>query len=386
LPGRTADLVRVAGGRPPRLDSRLSSLRPLERDDFEQVADLFLRVVRPGSGESVADTAAYFQRTTLDHPWADPDIPSLVFVDDRGSITGFIGSYVTRMRFDGAPIRAACPGNLVAAPGGRGFPPGALLLREHLGGPQDFTFVDTLGDTSRSMWKALRGDAAFIGALSWVRIFRPAALANERLVEPRAPRLADRVGPSLASALDAALGRVGSKLLGSEPPATSAKTLDAAVVIAELPRLTASVRLHPEYDRPYLDWLFEELATPRLRGRLVRRVVHRGDRVLGWYVYFLKPGGISRVLQVIGSEADVGSVIDHLFHDARASGAAALEGRVEARLLEALASRGCILRYAGASGVHSRNDGIREAIFSSRSIFTRMESEYWPIPPRPQPS
>jgi hypothetical protein len=360
----------------------LSSLRPLQAGDLEQVADLFLRVVRPGSGESVTDTAAYFQRTTLEHPWADPDIPSLVFLDDRGAITGFIGSYVARMRFDGAQIRAACPGNLVAAPGGRGFPPGALLLREHLNGPQDFTFVDTLGEESRRMWKGLRGDASFVGALSWVRLFRPAAVANERLVEPRAPRMAHRFAPSVARALDAVAGRLGSRLLGSDSPATRAETLDPGVVVSELPRLTASARLHPDYDRPYLDWLFDELATPRRRGTLVRRAVRRGDRVLGWYVYFLKPGGISRVLQVIGSEADLGSVIDHLFHDARASGAAALEGRVEARLLEPLAARGCMLRYAGAAGVHSRSVELREALFSSRSIFTRMETEYWPIPPR----
>ena len=361
----------------------MSSLRPLETDDLEQVADLFLRVVRPGSGESVADTAAYFQRTTLEHPWADPEIPSLVFVDDRGSITGFVGSYVTRMRFDGVPIRAASPGNLVAAPGGRGFPPGALLLREHLRGPQDFTFVDTLGDASRRMWKGLRGDASFVGALSWIRLFRPAAVANERFVEPRAPGAAARFGPTVARALDAVAGRVGSSRLGSDPPSTSVETLGAQVVLSELPRLTASVRLHPDYDRPYLDWLFPELATPRLRGTLVRRLVRRDDGVLGWYVYFLKPGGISRVLQIIGNEVDIGAVIDHLFHDARTGGAAALEGRLEARLIEPLATRGCILRYAGAAGVHSQSEEIREALFSSRSIFTRMESEYWPIPPRP---
>ncbi len=89
------------------------------------------------------------------------------------------------------------------------------------------------------------------------------------------------------------------------------------------------------------------------------------------------------MLQVIGGEKDIGSVIDHLFHDAQAEGAAALEGRLEGRLLEPLVRRRCILRYAGSSGVHSRNDGIREALFSSRSILTRMDSEYWPIPPRP---
>jgi hypothetical protein len=360
----------------------LKSLRPLQADDLEQVAALFLRVVRPGSGESVVETAEYFRRTTLEHPWADPEIPSLVFVDDRGAITGFVGSYVARMRLEGSPIRAACPGNLVADPEARGFAPGALLLREHLSGPQDVTFVDTLGEPTRTMWKALGGEIASLGALHWLRVFRPFRLANARFVEPRAGRASQTLVSALCAALDAVARRVGPGRLKAVLSSPTTRPLDAGAMMAEFRRLSASLRLYPDYDEAYLEWLFDELARPRRRGTLVRRLVRDGERVLGWYVYYLKPGGISRVLQVMGGEKDIGSVLDHLFHDADAAGAAALDGRVEPRLLEPLAERRCILRYAGAAGVHSHNREILDAVVSRRSVFTRMDSEYWPVPPR----
>jgi hypothetical protein len=356
----------------------LNELRPLQRDDLEQVAALFLRVVRAGERQSVGETAAYFERTTLDHPWADPELPALVFVDRAGTITGFVGSYVARLRFDGSPIRAACPGNLVAAPEPGTVPAGALLLREYLNGPQDVTFVDTLGRSSRPMWHALGGETAMLGALSWVRVFGPFGLAGERLLGSRRRRAAGRVLP----ALDAAARRVGSRWLAVGRPGTGARVLEPAAMVAELPRLAGSLRLYPDYDRAYLEWLFAELSRPRRRGTLVRRLVEAGGRVLGWYVYYLKPGGISRVLQVMGAEKDLGAVLDHLFYDAQAAGAAALEGRVEPRLLEPLAQRRCVLRYAGAAGVHTRNREILAAVLSRQSMFTRMDSEYWPIPPR----
>jgi hypothetical protein len=362
----------------------VNELRPLERDDLEQVAALFLRVVRAGERQSVGETAAYFERTTLDHPWADPEIPALVFVDGAGAITGFVGSYVARLRFDGSPIRAACPGNLVAAVEPGAVPAGALLLREYLNGPQEVTFVDTLGESSRPMWQALGGETAFLGAFSWVRVFGPFGLASERLVGRRGA--GGRVLPVVWGRLDAAVRRVGSRWLAADVPGTSARVLEPAAMVAEWPRLTRSLRLYPDYDRGYLEWLFGELERPRRRGVLVRRLVEAGGRVLGWYLYYLKTGGISRVLQVVGGEKDLGAVLDHLFHDAQAAGAAALDGRLEPRLLEPLAQRRCLFRYAGAAGVHTRNRDILVAVLSRQSVFTRIDSEYWPIPPRPRDS
>lgn len=277
--------------------------------------------MRPGSSDPLAETAAYFERTTLDHPWADPEIPSLVFVN-RGAVEAFVGSYVCRMRFEGQPIRAACPGSLVAAPEVRNQAAGALLLRQYMNGPQDVTFTDTAGEPVRRMWERLGGEIAHVGALSWARIFRPCGLARERLLERRGGRASRALLPPLCAAVDAVALRLSRGALKPAPSPASAEALTPEAMLRELPRLTASLRLYPAYDDEYLEWLFEELSRPRRRGTLVRHLVRDADRVLGWYVYYLKPGGISRVLQVVGSDKDVGSVLDHLFHDAERRGAA----------------------------------------------------------------
>jgi len=360
----------------------LSEIRPLERDDLEQVARLFLRVMRPGGRESVSEVAGYFERTTLDHPWVAPEIPALVFADERGEIRGFIGSYVRRMYVDGRRIRAASPGNLVAAPEVRRMAVGALLLRRYINGPQELTYTDTAGERTRRMWHGLGGEVVHLGSLSWARVFRPCRLAGDRLLERRDGRASKLLLPPLCAAGDAVAERLARDTLKPEPPQTSAETLTPQALVAELPQLTASMRFYPDYDEVYLEWLFEELARPRRRGSLVKRLVRDGDQVLGWYIYYLKPGGISRVLQVVGGERHIGRVLDHLFHDAHEGGAAALDGRVESQLLEALAQRRCILRYSGASLLHSRKREILDAVFSQHGLLTRMDSEFWAAPPR----
>jgi len=84
----------------------------------------------------------------------------------------------------------------------------------------------------------------------------------------------------------------------------------------------------------------------------------------------------------MGRERDVGSVLDHLLHDAEAGGSAAIEGRLEPRLLKPLSTRQCIFRPAGAFGYRTSRRDLVDAILSRHSAFTRADSEYWPIPPR----
>jgi hypothetical protein len=350
------------------------------------VADLFLRVMRPGASDRVADVAAYFERTTLDHPSADPEIPSLVFADQRGEIKGFIGSYVSRMRFQGQPILAACPGNLVSAPEARKLAVGALLLRQYMNGPQDLTFTDTAGERARQMYKGLGARVVHPGSFSWARVLGPCRLARDRLLERRRGRTARLLPTGICAGLDVAAVRLAPGLLGAPPPRVDAETLTPQAMLRELPRLTRRLRLHPDYTQGYLEWLFDELARPRRRGSLVGRLVHDGGRVLGWYVYYLKQGGICRVLQVVGDEKDIGSVLDHLFHHAQQSGGAMLDGRVEPLLLEELSRRRCILRYTGAAVVHSRRPEVLDAVVSDRGLLSRMDSDYWAIPPRRHPA
>ena len=59
------------------------------------------------------------------------------------------------------------------------------------------------------------------------------------------------------------------------------------------------LELYPDYDEEFLEWLFAELARVPRRGRLVAHLVRdEAARTLGWYIYYLRPGWRSEVLQV----------------------------------------------------------------------------------------
>lgn len=139
------------------------------------------------------------------------------------------------------------------------------------------------------------------------------------------------------------------------------------------------VRLHLDYDEPYLAWLFDELAVVRPRGTPIARLVResQGGRTLGWYVYYLLPGGTSHVLQVVAADRDVGRVLDHLIHHAWVGGASAVSGRVEPRLLQPLSRRRCVMRYVGMALVNSTQQEILGAIASGHSLLTRLDGEWW---------
>jgi hypothetical protein len=359
----------------------MSTLRPLQRGDLPQVASLFERVMRSGSPVPSPEIAPYLERTILDHPWADPEIPSLVYVDDRGRIQGFIGSHVRRMCFDGRPARMACVGHLIAAPEVRNRAVGALLLRRYIGGPQDLTVSDTGSAETRRMWAGLGGETATLASISWTRVFRPCLLAAARLLGGPRTRPISYPVRGLCSALDALIVRVAGGLFRAEPPQVSAETLTADAFLRHIPEMTRPLRLHPGYDKRYLEWLFQELPRSGYHGTLVRHVVRDGDRVLGWYLYYLQSGGISRVLQILSRDRDVAPVLDHLFHHAERNGAAALDGRVEPRLLEPLWRRRCILRYTGESLMHSREAEVIGAALSREALLTRMDGEWWSFPP-----
>src|SRR5207247_8713019 len=67
---------RVRGGEP-----AVTPIRPLDRGDLDAVAGLYELVVRSGTVAPAPGLAEQFARTVLDHPWADDDLPSLVYED-----------------------------------------------------------------------------------------------------------------------------------------------------------------------------------------------------------------------------------------------------------------------------------------------------------------
>jgi hypothetical protein len=334
--------------------------------------------MRSGRPDPPPGLAPYFARNLLDAPWADEEIPSLVCTTRDGSITAFLGSSLRRARFDGRPIRIGCAGQLVAHPDARSRAVGAMLLRTYLEGRQELTITDSASDQVRQMWALLGGQMVHASCITWVRVLRPWRLAQSLLHERR-PTWRPLLGRRLLAVTDAAtVKRLRLVAPPGEPDAT-AESLSPNGLLRHLHLVADRVRLYVDYDEPYLTWLFTELRAFQGLGTLIAQLVHARDRrVLGWYVYYLLRGGISRVLQVAANDKDVGVVLDHMFHHAWSGGAAAILGRVEPRLLDPLGHRRAVMLYAGpAALVHSHDTEIIGAISAGHSLLSRLDGEWW---------
>jgi hypothetical protein len=218
------------------------------------------------------------------------------------------------------------------------------------------------------------GSTVPLSSIGWVRVMRPwrftGAYLRGRRITPRPP-----TGGRLLGALDP----VSIKLLGrlSPPPpapSTTTEPMTPAGLVEHLPAIADRLRLHLDYDERYVAWLLRELAAITGLGTPVARLVRGGGgRVLGWYVYCLVPGGISRVLQIAAADQRFGPVLDDLLHHAWSYGSARLIGRLQAPL----AARRTILHHSSAALAASRDEQILGAIATGRSLLTRLDGEWW---------
>jgi hypothetical protein len=342
---------------------------------LDQVASLYQSVFRAPRGASASPPGlrAYFERTLVCQPWADPDLPSLVYEGSDGRILGFIGAHVRHLKFNGVPLRLVCSGQLVADPEARGV--GAILLRELLNGPQDVTITDGATSTVAEMWGRLTGDVASLRSVAWIRPFRPARAFGNLFLR----HIGHEGWYPAARPVLSAFDRPVERRLKPDAPkgVTAAEELTPDDFLTYLPSVTKGLVLHVDYDVPYLRWLFAEMEQVRSRGPLARRLVRRGDEVIGWYVAYLPPGGLGQTQQVAAAPGAADAVIARLFFDAAEAGVAALSGRFEPALFEPLLRRHCVPRPTARALIHTNDPVVRCAVEQGKALLTRMDGEWW---------
>jgi hypothetical protein len=350
----------------------VSAIRPLERADLPAVARLYEAVVRSGGNNAPPGLAEYFARTLLDHPWADPELPSLVYEQPGRGIVGIMGSYVRRLQFGERTLRMRCGGQLVADPDVDQPPIGTLLLRRFLSGPQDLAITDGATDEVRKIWEALGGRTNALMSISWTRVYRPVSFTANLFARLRGQP--ERVALGVTAAVDRLVGRP----MAVDETETSSEPLTAAAMLEELSRLEKTFPLRVAYDADFLEWLFSELAAVIPRGNPVQRLVRAADgRPLGWYVLYVQRGGTSQVLQVAASRQDLDSVIENLLRCARQAGSAAVQGRLEPHLYPSLVSRWSLFRRTEWALVHTADPELLAAIGLGGALLTRLDGEWW---------
>jgi hypothetical protein len=339
------------------------------------VAELYERVMRSGGSSPPSGLASYFEQTFLSHPWADPEIPCLVYEAKDGQIVAFIGAHVRRIRFDGREARLVYAGQLVSEPAARRRGAGTVLCRDLLAGPQTLTMTDGATPTVAAIWEPLGGETAFLSSIVWTRVFRPGRAVRDRLRARERRRRWSALARPLLAVLDAGSRRPMRPSLPDrlDPP----QELSVATLLEHAQEAAAGARLRVDYDEAFLTWLLGEMAAVRTRGELIRREVRRGGRLIGWYVAYLKPGGIGQVMQIATTDGAVDSVLDQLFAEAWTSGTAALQGRLEPPLFEPVSRRRCLLRHGERVLLHSRKPEVREAVAAGGAALSRMDGEWW---------
>jgi hypothetical protein len=66
----------------------VSAIRALEPDDIPVVARLYERVMRSGTRSPPPALEQFFREALFEQPWADPEIPSLVYEDQNAGVVG----------------------------------------------------------------------------------------------------------------------------------------------------------------------------------------------------------------------------------------------------------------------------------------------------------
>jgi hypothetical protein len=350
----------------------MADIRPFERDDLPAVTGL----MRDHLGAWDTDVGL-LEATLWDHPWADPELPSLVAVDDDGEVIGFIGVQPRRIEFDGASLRAVCCSHLVVRPQDRGSGPGALLVSRVMGGPQEITWTDTANQVVARIWGVLGGRVDHTRASDWMIVLRPMRWGSRAL--GAATGLAAGSGNLPVPGLP--LQAAGARLVPSAHPASpenvAGKHATAAEIAAAMPEICRRFTLFVAYDEEVLDYTFRLVEATR--GRLIRRIVKRRRKAVGWYAYLLQPGGVSTVLHLAAAPRDVEAVFGELVEHSASLGSAALAGRYEPHLEAPLRLRMAILGLARRPVVHTQHPHADVVLANSTSLLTRLDGE-WFVP------
>lgn len=375
--GRAVDDRGFALGIRGMTERHTGRVRAFVDDDLPQVVALHASIF--GGGAEPRALASYLEAIFCRHPWRDEALPSLVYEDADGRIVGCLGVMPRPMSLNGRSIRAAVTHSFMVAPGRRSGPAALELVKAHFSGSQDISIADA-NQLSRPIWEMVGGTTPPLYRLRWTRPLRPghyalgflgrrglsAPLASaSKLLVTMLDRLAVTLEPSPfhLTAPDVSGEEVGDTVL--------------AACLAEIPRARA---LRPEYNARSVKWLLTLLAQKRHLGTLRQVLVRdRTGRALGWYLYFLNPGGTSEAVQIGARDDSSVAVLGHLLHDAWQHGSVTLSGQVDPGLLPALSDTFCLLRFDPNLGVrlHSRHPELLQAVLRGDAFLTRLEGEWW---------
>ncbi len=357
------------------------SVRPFVEADIPPVVDLYWRFMRRRDGSAPTGLHPLFHKLYFENPWVDAAYPSLVYEGKNGQVVGFLGIIARKMSLCGQPVRVGYGGNFIVDPNSRGTLAAQRLLGTYLSTKYDIWQTDSANDVSRRLLERIGFRTIPALNLHWLRPLRPSQYAVYALTRSsnsaamKALKFASKPFSALA---DLAATKVSASPFHHEIPRLRGEDLDVETLHQCLQEFRNDYSMWADYDLDSLRWLLKFMNRGTVRGPL-RKIVLRDDKgkTAGWYIYYLKPGGIGEVVQVGSTKRSTKDVLAHLFHDAFTQGVIGLHGVVDRRRMADFSDKGCLFTCRGGWNVaFSRNPEILDVLERGDAFISRLDGEW----------
>lgn len=356
-------------------------VRPFVEADIPQVVDLYWRFMRQHEGSAPADLCPLFRQLYFENPWADSAYPSLVYEGKPGDVIGFLGIIPRKMSMCGQPVRVAFGGNFIVQPGSRSHLAAPRILGTYLGGKYDAWQTDSANDISRKLLERLGFRTIPALNLHWIRPLRPSHYAVFALTRGSTPATASFVrliSKPFCSLADSLASRLAVSPFHQRQPRLRGSELDVESLLQCLTEFRDGYSFWAEYDVNSLKWLLNFMDRGTARGRL-RKVAVRDEtgKIVGWYIYYVKPGSVGEVVQVGGDKKFTKDILHHFFHDAWQQGVIGLHGVLDRRRMADFSDMGCLFTCRGGWNVaFSRNPELLDVLERGDAFLTRLDGEW----------
>jgi hypothetical protein len=354
----------------------MPGVRALTRDDIPRLAEMHLQGF-PGN-RSRDDVESFLTTIMFDHPWVDDRLPSLGYDNPRGKLIGCVGVMPRPMVMNDEPVKAAISNNFIVDPDGQPGLAAFALMRSLRDAGADLILGEA-NEAARKICERLGWFTVRERSSRWLRPLRPAALGVKLLEGSRLPPGAARLLRRISRMPDTLVARVPGSPLRMDVPAVEDAPLDGPRLLELITRVGHRFALRPSYDEASLAWLFDTLGRTRRPQMLRGGIVPSEDgKIVGWYLYYSRPGGLARVLQLGAEDGHRGRVLRHLFHDAWQNENNAVTGQTDPGWTDDLVASSCFFREGGSWLIaHSPDSATRRTVSGKDAFMSRLETEAW---------